>query len=266
MRNMNGSRVILAAHRGDRIKHPENSFAAFRTAIDFGVDMIETDIRVSSDGELVIIHDRSAKRTAGVDKNIDEMTLAEIKALDLGHTFSDSYGVERIPTVREFIELIKNEKVLVNWELKVYPSEFGDAAAFYAADRLIELILENRLSERSMINSFSSRLLEYVRKRYGKKFVLHGQGIYNCRRSNDEPEIPEVELFDWCCLYPEKKGGLAIDYKENFDFCISNKIFPCICISDDYNNYKKAIEYGCKMFTTNDIYKCDEILKKLGVR
>ncbi len=264
--NMNGSRVILAAHRGDRVNHPENSISAFKSAIDFGVDMIETDIRASRDGELVLIHDRSALRTSGVDKNIDEMSISEIKKLDIGEPFSSGYGIEKIPTLKEFIALIKNEKVLVNWELKVYPSDFGDDIAFCVADKLIELILENRLSERSMINSFSSRLLEYIRKRYGKKFILHGQGIYNCRRSKDKPKMPEEDFFDWCCLYPEKAGGLAIDNKENFDFCFSKGILPCICIADDFENYKKAIEYGCKMFTSNDIYKCDEILKKLGVR
>ena len=263
---MNGNRVILAAHRGDRLKHPENSLPAFVSAIEFGVDMIETDIRASKDGDLIIIHDRSTLRTAGVDKNVDEMTLSEIKAIDLGKNFSKEYEITRIPTVEEFVNLIKDKNILVNWELKVYPDEFGDDAAFSVADRLIKIIERNGLSERSMINSFSSRVLEYVSRKYGKKFKLHGQGIHNCRRSKDDPEISEEKFFDWCCLYPNEKGKLAIDFKENFDFCLSKGILPCICIADDYEKYKKAIEYGCKMFTTNDIYKCDEILKKLGVR
>ena len=56
---MNGKRVILAAHRGDRVKCPENTMPAFESSVNFGVDMIETDVRMSLDGELVIIHDRS---------------------------------------------------------------------------------------------------------------------------------------------------------------------------------------------------------------
>jgi len=263
---MNGKRIILAAHRGDRLRHPENSISAFRSAIEFGVDMIETDVRMSSDGELVLIHDRSALRTAGIDRNVDEMSLAEIKELDLGKAFSDTYGVERIPTVKEFISLIKNESVLINWELKIYPSEFGEKTAFSVADKLAKLIIENGLGKRSMMNSFSDVLLEYIRKKYGDKFLLHGQGIFNCRRSKDVCETSEAELFDWCCLYPNEKSGTAVEYKENFTFCLENGILPCICIADDYEKYKKAIEYGCKMFTTNDIYKCDGILRKLGHR
>ncbi len=61
----------MAAHRGDQFNYPENTIPAFKSAIDFGVDMIETDVRMTKDGELVLIHDRSALRTAGIDKNID---------------------------------------------------------------------------------------------------------------------------------------------------------------------------------------------------
>ena len=263
---MKGNRVILAAHRGDRLKCPENTMPAFESAVKFGVDMIETDVRMSLDGELVIIHDRSALRTTGVDKNIDEMTLSEIRELDAGKEFSKDFIGTRIPTVNEFVDFVKDKDILVNWELKIYPSDFSDEYAFSVADKLIKIITENGLADRSMLNSFSSRVLEYIRKKYGDIFVLHGQGIHNCRRSKDDPEIGEKDIFDWCCLYPEQKGKLAIDYKENFDYCSENGILPCICIPDNYDDYKKAIEYGCKMFTSNDIYACDTILKKLKVR
>ncbi len=263
---LKGNKIILAAHRGDRVKCPENTMPAFISAVSHNVDMIETDVRMSKDGELVIIHDRSTLRTSGIDKNIDEMTLAELKQIDVGSVFSSDFCATEIPTVKEFIAFIKEEKTLINWELKVYPTDYGDEVAFSVADKLIKLIEENGLTERSMINSFSSRLLEYIYKKHGNKFSLHGQGIYNCRRSKDDPELCECEIFDWCCLYPEEKGRLAIDYKENFDYCTENGILPCICIPDNYDDYKKAIEYGCKMFTSNDIYECEKILKRLGVR
>ena len=263
---MKGNRVILAAHRGDRLKCPENTMPAFESAVKFGVDMIETDVRMSLDGELVIIHDRSALRTCGIDKNIDEMTLSQIMELDAGKIFSEEFEGTRIPTVREFVFFIKNKPTLINWELKIYPSDFTDDYAFSVVDKLIEIIISNGLAERSMLNSFSSRVMEYVRKKYADLFVLHGQGIYKCRRSKDDPEGEEKDIFDWCCLYPEEKGKLAIDYKENFDYCLENGILPCICIADNYNDYKKAIDYGCKMFTSNDIYACDSILKALKVR
>lgn len=260
---MDGSRVILAAHRGDRFNFPENTMPAFESAVKFGVDMIETDVRMTGDGELVLIHDRSALRTAGVDKNIDEMTLSEVMELDAGCTFTKPVKTG-VPTVRELLDMIKNTDVLVNWELKVYPNDFDNA--YEVADKLIALIEEYNMTEKSMMNSFSSKSLEYICKKYKNKFMIHGQGINNCRRSNDIPELSETEIFDWCCLYSDRAGMVALDFKENFDYCIENNIIPCLCIADDMDDYRKAVDYGCRMFTSNNIFEAERILKELKVR
>ena len=156
---MKGNRVILAAHRGDRKTAPENTMPAFEKALDFGADMIETDVRMTKDGELILMHDRNAVRTTGYDGFTNEMTLAEIKTLDAGELFSEGYANTEVPTVREFINLIKDTNMLVNWELKDYPTELGDELAFTAADKLIDLIEASGLTERSMVNSFSDRVL-----------------------------------------------------------------------------------------------------------
>ena len=263
---MNGTRVILAAHRGDKFKHPENTMPAFRAAVELGVDMIETDVRMTADGELVLMHDRSALRTAGVDQNIDELTLAQVRELDVGAPFSEEFKGVRIPTVQEFLEYIVPTGVLVNWELKIYPRDFGDETAFAVADRLIDMIDRYGMGERSMVNSFSARVLEHICKNHGHRFPIHGQGIYHCRKSGDTAEMPEHELFDWCCLYPNEKGLTALDCKENFDHCLAHGVIPCLCIADRADAYRKALDYGCKMCTSNNIYEGARILSELGAR
>jgi glycerophosphoryl diester phosphodiesterase len=266
---MNGERVILAAHRGDRVAHPENTMPAFVSALEFGCDMIETDIRMTKDGELVLIHDRSTLRTSGVDKNVDELTLDKLREINVGATFGDGKTFVPVPTVREFAELIKDTEMLVNWELKVYPKDFGDEVAFAIVDKLMGIIFEYGLESRSMLNSFSDRVIEYAHLRYGGKFPIHGQGISLCQRSNDEPDtMSREDLYDWCCLYPNEKGTgkIALDFPDNFAYCVERGIIPCICIKDEVENYRRAIELGCRMFTTNDIYACDRILRELGVR
>lgn len=264
---MKGERVILAAHRGDRVRHPENTMAAFKAALDFGADMIETDIRMTRDGELVLIHDRSTERTAGVNLNVDELTLAECREINVGATFGEG-RIERIPTVREFLDLICDTGMLVNWEFKVYPSDFGDGVAFTVVDKLMSLISEYRMEERSMMNSFSVKTLDYIYKKWGKKFPIHGQGIGACSRAKDKAETPDEMLFDWCCLYPSGgvKDKAALDFPENFKYCTERGIIPCICVRDELEAYRRAIDLGCRMFTSNNIYLADEILRKLGVR
>ena len=263
---MDGSRILLAAHRGDRKKCPENTMPAFENAMRFGVDMIETDIHMTSDGTLIIMHDLALKRTTGADGFTNLVNMEYIRSLDAGVFFSSDFKNTHVPTVEEFIDLIKDSDMLVNWELKDYPKTVGDSFAFESADKLISLIKKHGLEERSMINSFSDRVLEYVFKNYGSIFPIHGQGIHRCKQSNDTAAISREELYDWCCLYAEEKGRAPLDFPENFDYCKAHGIIPCVCVPDVLNTYKQYIELGCRMFTSNDIYEADKILKELGLR
>ncbi len=263
---MNGTRVILAAHRGDKRCCPENTVPAFRAALAAGVDMIETDIHQTADGHLVLMHDRSALRTAGVDRNIDEMTLAEVRALDAGSWFGPEFAGTAVPTVREFMEWVAPTGLLVNWEMKDYPHEVGDTHAFRTADKLVDMIREFGLEKRSMLNSFSNRVLEHCLGRWGREFPLHGQGILNCKRWKDRDQVPAEELFDWCCLYKEEPDRSPLDYPHNFAYCREKGILPCLCIPDTLENYRLGLELGCRMFTSNDVLTAAELLRQLGVR
>ncbi len=265
---MNKPRIILAAHRGDKFNFPENTMPAFRATQDAGLDMIETDLHLTRDGHLVIMHDRSALRTAGVDRNLDEMTLDEVRELDAGYLFDPKFKGEKVPTVIEFLEWIRDTELHVNWELKDYPYLVGDEHAFAAADKLIELIEQYGMGERSIINSFSARVLEHIYRQHGHKYPIHGQGIYLSPRSKDtvSPDINYDDMMDWCCLYPIDKEKSVLEYKELFEYCHERGIRPCLLLPDTEENYQKAIDLGCTMFTSNNILEADRILKKLGYR
>ena len=84
---LDGSRITIGGHRGDRKNFPENTMPAFESIVKMGADAIETDVRMTKDGHLVLIHDRDVKRTTNGEGFVDQMTLEEIKSLDAG--FSD---------------------------------------------------------------------------------------------------------------------------------------------------------------------------------
>src|SRR5688572_25494875 len=90
-----GVRVKIYGHRGASGLAPENTIEAFRLALGMGVDGIEFDVRATADGQPILIHDRSLQRTAGVDRNVDEMTLAERNGL-----------APQVPTLEELLELV----------------------------------------------------------------------------------------------------------------------------------------------------------------
>ncbi|MBP5981727.1 MAG: glycerophosphodiester phosphodiesterase [Halomonas sp.] len=81
----------VIAHRGASGHAPESSMAALELAHDWGVDYLELDIQMTSDGELVAFHDDTIERTSNGEGHINDYTLAEIKDLDTGSWFNDAY-------------------------------------------------------------------------------------------------------------------------------------------------------------------------------
>lgn len=107
--------VLLAAHRGAHLEAPENSMAAFRKAIDLGIDIIELDVRCTKDGQLVLMHDKTVNRTTNGSGPVDSFTFAEIRQLRLKH--KGQVTAEQIPTLEEALLLAKG-KILVDLDIK----------------------------------------------------------------------------------------------------------------------------------------------------
>src|ERR1700677_1704200 len=101
--------VLTSAHRGEHAHHPENSLPAIQGAIDAGMDFVELDVRTTSDGQLVIMHDPTVNRMTDGKGEIKNMTLAEIKKLDLGVRFPGQFPNLRVPTFDEVLELCKGK-------------------------------------------------------------------------------------------------------------------------------------------------------------
>ena len=100
--------VWVAAHRADCIYAPENSLEAVRHALYFGADLIETDVRMTLDSQIVIMHDYTVDRMTNGSGTISEMTLAQIKELRLKTNWGGRTDLE-VPTLEEFIGLTKGK-------------------------------------------------------------------------------------------------------------------------------------------------------------
>lgn len=91
--------MLLFAHRGASAEAPENSLTAIRRALELGVDGIEFDLRTTADGVPVLLHDRNLARTTGTRGNVDDLTLAQVRATDAGD------GAP-VPTFAELLDLV----------------------------------------------------------------------------------------------------------------------------------------------------------------
>ena len=117
---------ILIGHRGNPSQAPENSLLSFQKAIENGADVFEIDIEITKDGEIVIMHDGSIKRTSTYtgDKTVGQMTLEEIRSYDLIYTESapghkvGEVSDQKVPTLREVLELAKGTDCRIFIEFK----------------------------------------------------------------------------------------------------------------------------------------------------
>lgn len=100
--------VWVVAHRADYVFAPENSIQALENAIYFGADFVETDVRLTKDGHVIIMHDYTVDRMTNGSGRISEMTLAEIKSLRLKTNWGGATDLQ-VPTLDEFIQAAKGK-------------------------------------------------------------------------------------------------------------------------------------------------------------
>lgn len=107
----------ICAHRGASETHPENTIAAFEEAIRLGAQMIEFDVRMTKDNELVVMHDETIDRTTNGTGYVHRLTLEEISAFDAGSWKSDFFTGEKVPTLKEVLEIMPDH-IWLNVHLK----------------------------------------------------------------------------------------------------------------------------------------------------
>ena len=103
----------IVAHRGASHDAPENTMSSVLLAWEKECDLAEVDVHLTKDNEIVVIHDKDTKRTAGVKLKVKKSTLAELRRLDFGSWKDQKYAGERISTLAEVLPTIPEGKRLV---------------------------------------------------------------------------------------------------------------------------------------------------------
>ena len=160
--------VMVIAHRGFSGEAPENTLAAFQKAIDVGCDMLELDIHLSKDREVVVIHDETLERTTNGLGKVTDSTLKELKKLDAGSRFGPQFSGERIPPLKEVLELAKG-KILVNIEIK-NPTH-GQYLITELADRAWQEVKKAGMLNQVIFSSFHPASLERIREKDSRSRV-----------------------------------------------------------------------------------------------
>jgi glycerophosphoryl diester phosphodiesterase len=151
-------RPTIFAHRGASLYAPENTLASFELAVRQGSDAVELDAKLTSDEQIVVIHDQSVDRTTEATGKVAEMTLAQIRQLDAGSHFDAHFSTEKIPLLSEVLETVGN-KAYINIELTNYGAPFDPLPEKAGA-----LVKKLNLTRQVIFSSFNPFALMRVRR------------------------------------------------------------------------------------------------------
>ncbi|MGB1109529.1 MAG: glycerophosphodiester phosphodiesterase family protein [Gammaproteobacteria bacterium] len=151
----------VTAHRGGAAHAPENTLTAICSAQAANASWIEMDVSLLGDGTPVIFHDESVNRCTNGTGLLREHTVTSIADLDAGSWFSPRFVGERIPTLRDASELIRDLDLFLNLEIKLH----GEDQREPLANRLREMCGAGELdARRTLLSSFDLDALRFLRR------------------------------------------------------------------------------------------------------
>ena len=236
----------IIAHRGFSGAYPENTMLSFQKAVEYGADGIELDVHLSKDGELMIIHDESLKRTTGIDGFVFDYTRSELERINAGKTKNDEFGFTPIPSLEEYLSMIKGTGLYTNIELKTAPVCYPGIE-----EKTIELIRRIGIEDRVFFSSFNWLSIFRVRQlapefRVGLLFdglKLHGIG-QKIHSAGLECYHPSFKLLD---------DEAVRELKEN-------RIELNVWTVNEPDDMKQCLKWGIDGLITNEVERARALL------
>lgn len=234
-------KILNIAHRGYSGKFDENTMIAFKKAIEYNADGIETDVQLSKDGIPVLIHDETLDRTTNGNGFVKDYKLSELKELK-------TKNGQKIPTLQELLELISSSNLkILNLELKNSVFEYTGLEK-----RVLEMIDEYNIKGRIIISSFNH--LSLIKVREIDDEIVEG-ALTNSTLANVSKYLNDIKVQCYHPFFPSilnknymkeiKQGGIRVNtYTVN-----------------EEDHMKMVIEAGVDSIITNEVERLNNLLK-----
>ena len=161
------SSTFVVAHRGASGYAPENTLAAARLGWEMGAAAVEIDVHLSAENTVVVIHDKSTKRTSGQELVVSKSTYDQLKVLDVGSWKDEKYVGEPIPTLLDIVNAIPDGKKLVV-EIK--------------SDKKIVEVIANNFRDHPMVDQLIFIAFDYETIVEAKKSFPDNKSFWLCSR------------------------------------------------------------------------------------
>ena len=232
------ARPLIAAHRGYKANCPENTMLAYRRAHALGVDMLEIDLRLTRDGQLALLHDKTVDRTTNGHGPVEVFTLAQLQALDAGQG-------ERIPSFAQLLDWAAGTGLSLNVEIKTKNRKTVDLA--------VALLERYRMLGRSVIACFDAEITQYACQQHGAKtqgFPSHAMQRFK-RDSYDYLYSVGIEMRDLTPALVDEFNGRGIQ--------------PWCWCPDTPQEVHAMLACGATLCTCNDPVPALEILRGAAI-
>ena len=233
----------VVAHRGDSAFFPENTAEAFSSAASLGIDVIETDVHLTKDGEIVIWHDPTLERNTDGRGTLESHTLAELKRYDAGYTFTRDGGKTypfrgkgvKLITLSEALELCPDERF--NIDLKSQEPEI--------VDRFISVIREHKAENLTSITT-----LEVIP-------LLLKEKLHMLPRSFDRKIIFQV---------PVRQYGITVVDRRFVEEMHKRDAVVMVWTINDENEMRRLFSIGVDTIMTDNPRLLIKVAEDMGVR
>lgn len=257
-----GGAPVLVAHRGGAGLAPENTMLAFRQALDeWDADMLEMDVRLTADGQVVVLHDETVDRTTEGTGPVREMAWDEVRQLDAGHRFRDSAGESpyrgqgvRIPLFDEVLRELPHMRIMV------------EPKSAESAGPLVEVIRARGAEHRVLIGAEYERTRDAARG-YG--------GPWGASRSQVKPfwllhriplvgrwYVPAVDAFQ----VPERSGPYRVVTPAFVRAAHRANIPVHVWTVDDPADMRRLLEWGVDGIQTDRPDLLADVLAEVAAR
>lgn len=223
-------RPLVNAHRGSRHEYDDNAAGCFRKSLAEGLRGFETDVRLTKDDELVIMHDQNVSRTTKGEGDTHDLTLAELTSLKL------KKSGESVPSAREVAEIFRGVKgIRVEWEMKESTDKLGPRRGEIYVDKLYELVSRTMEPGTYAFTSFLIETIELMKKRHPEAPVGLITGAPLSKKFVDT-----AVAAGCCAVAPGLKGTT----KEMIDYAHAKGLVTTPWMMQTYRDYAKNYAIG----------------------
>jgi glycerophosphoryl diester phosphodiesterase len=254
-------KFLVIAHRGGSSLGPESTLYTFRKAVKLGVDVLEMDVRSTSDGQLVILHDDTVSRTTNATGPVQNYTLVDLKKLDAAHRWSPDNGQTfplrnkgvQIPTLPEVFKAFPQTKL--NLEIKKARSS--------TIQSLCRLIRDHQMTNNVVVASFDTDSLKEFRRLCPQVATSAGASearlFFGLQKAYLEAAYsPDAQVLQ----VPEALGDLRIVNKRFIDAAHTRNMRVQVWSVNDVTSMQRLLKLGVDGIMTDYPQRLMEVLKK----